>query len=43
MAESGKNGIRYHYRLAYEGQGKKGERFVLGLTSIEKLAQTLEN
>ena len=32
FVESGKNGMSYCYRLAYEGQGKDGSRFILGLT-----------
>jgi len=34
---SGQNGIRHHYRLAYEGQGKQGEKFMLGLKYPEEL------
>jgi len=37
LVESGRNGITCRYRLAYEGQGKDGERFVLGLTDPEDL------
>jgi len=32
---AGKNGKKYTYKLTYEGQGKNGEKFVLGLTSVE--------
>jgi len=39
LIESGRNGTVCRYRLAYEGQGKDGERFVLGLTDPETLAQ----
>ncbi len=37
LIESGRNGSQYRYRLAYEGQGKDGSRFVLGLVSVEDL------
>jgi len=37
VQESGRNGTVCRYRLAYEGQGKDGERFVLGLKSVEDL------
>jgi hypothetical protein len=37
VLESGRNGQICRYRLAYEGQGKDGERFVLGLTEVENL------
>ena len=37
LVDSGRNGSAYRYRLAYEGQGKQGERFVLGLKNIETL------
>ena len=37
LIETGRNGSRYHYRLAYEGQGKDGERFILGLTPMKEL------
>ena len=33
----GKNGRRYRYRLAYEGQGKEGEKFLLGLQVVGEL------
>ena len=35
--ESGRNGMPYRYRLVYEGQGKDGEKFMLGLRAIEDL------
>lgn len=38
LVESGRNGLPYLYRLAYEGQGKNGERFMLGLKDIQELA-----
>lgn len=37
LTESGKNGSLYRYRLAYEGQGKDGKRFMLGLIPVENL------
>ncbi len=37
IQESGRNGTMCRYRLAYEGQGKDGERFMLGLTDPEDL------
>mgnify|MGYP006290284627 CR=1 FL=1 len=37
IQESGRNGSMCRYRLAYEGQGKNGERFMLGLTDPEDL------
>ena len=37
LAESGRNGATYRYRLAYDGQGKDGQRFLLGLKSIDDL------
>jgi hypothetical protein len=38
IQDSGRNGSVCRYRLAYEGQGKNGERFMLGLTDPEDLA-----
>lgn len=37
IQDSGRNGSVCRYRLAYEGQGKDGERFMLGLTDPEDL------
>jgi DNA primase catalytic core len=37
IIDSGRNGTLCRYRLAYEGQGKNGERFMLGLTSPDQL------
>jgi len=34
---SGKNGSQFQYRLLWEGQGKAGERFMLGLKDVETL------
>ncbi|MCP4120725.1 MAG: toprim domain-containing protein, partial [Bacteroidetes bacterium] len=39
LVDSGRNGISYRYRLAYEGQGKSGEKFMLGLKSMEDLQE----
>jgi DNA primase catalytic core len=33
----GRNGQQYQYRLVWDGQGKEGERFVLGLKTVEQL------
>jgi PAS domain-containing protein len=33
----GRNGLQYQYRLVWDGQGKEGERFVLGLKTVEEL------
>jgi len=38
LIDSGRNGTLCRYRLAYEGQGKNGERFMLGLTDPASLA-----
>ena len=40
LIDRGGNGSRYRYKLAYEGQGKDGSKFVLGLTSVENLVKT---
>lgn len=37
LVESGRNGSRYRYCLAYEGQGRDGSRFVPGLVPVEQL------
>jgi len=34
---SGRNGSQYQYRLVWDGQGREGERFVLGLKTVEEL------
>jgi hypothetical protein len=36
---SGRRGQCFSYRLAWDGEGLDGERFVLGLTSVEELRQ----
>ena len=38
LIDTGRNGTLCRYRLAYEGQGKNGERFMLGLTDPEALS-----
>ncbi len=37
LIEAGRNGSRHRYRLAYEGQGKDGSKFILGLTCVDEL------
>ena len=37
LIDSGRNGTLCRYRLAYEGQGKDGSKFMLGLTDPEAL------
>ncbi|MBT7702555.1 MAG: hypothetical protein HN700_19875 [Verrucomicrobia bacterium] len=37
LVDSGRNGTVCRYRLAYEGQGKDGSKFMLGLTDPETL------
>jgi DNA primase len=37
LLDSGRNGAVCRYRLAYEGQGKDGRKFMLGLTKPEAL------
>ena len=37
VIETGRNGLPFRYRLAWEGQGKDGRRFMLGLADPEKL------
>ena len=34
---AGRNGQQYQYRLVWDGQGKDGERFVLGLKTEAEL------
>jgi len=35
--ETGRNGMPFRYRLAWEGQGKDGKRFMLGLAELASL------
>ena len=37
LLDTGRNGSTCRYRLAYEGQGKDGKRFMLGLKSVDEL------
>jgi hypothetical protein len=37
LVESGRNGVLQRYRLAYDGQGKDGRKFVLGLKPVDEL------
>lgn len=37
VIETGRNGMPFRYRLAWEGQGKDGRRFMLGLTDPDSL------
>ena len=37
VVETGRNGMPFRYRLAWEGQGKDGKRFMLGLKDMEGL------
>ena len=35
--ETGRNGLPFQYRLAWDGEGKDGRRFVLGLKDVQDL------
>ena len=37
LVEHGRNGVQHRYRLAYDGQGQDGRRFMLGLKSADEL------
>jgi hypothetical protein len=37
LVEHGRNGVQHRYRLAYDGQGRDGRRFMLGLKPVEEL------
>jgi hypothetical protein len=37
LVDAGRNGATYRYRLAYDGQGKDGRKFVLGLKDAKEL------
>ena len=37
VIETGRNGMPFRYRLAWEGQGKDGKKFMLGLRDVEGL------
>ena len=36
VIETGRNGMPFRYRLAWEGQGKDGKRFMLGLKDVTR-------
>lgn len=38
LTESGRNGQLQTYRLVYRGEGKDGQKFVLGLKAVDELA-----
>ena len=37
--ESGRNGLLQTYRLGYQGEGKDGQKFVLGLKAVDQLQE----
>jgi hypothetical protein len=37
LLERGRSGVQHRYRLAYEGQGQDGRRFMLGLRPVDQL------
>jgi hypothetical protein len=37
LLESGRHGVPHRYQIAYAGQGKDGQKFLLGLRPIEEL------
>lgn len=39
LVDSGRNGVTCRYRLAWDGQGKDGKRFVLGLKDVQDLQE----
>jgi len=39
LMEHGRNGVLHRYRLAYDGQGQDGGKFLLGLKSVEELRE----
>ncbi len=39
LMEHGRNGVLHRYRLAWDGQGQDGRRFLLGLKSVEGLRE----
>lgn len=42
LIENGRNGLLHRYRLAYDGQGKDGSKFLLGLQSVDQLREPLQ-
>ena len=43
VIETGRNGMPFRYRLAWEGQGKDGRRFMLGLKDVDGLSAPSES
>jgi hypothetical protein len=39
LMEHGRNGVLHRYRLAYDGQGQDGRKFLLGLKPVEELRE----
>jgi DNA primase len=39
LMEHGRNGVLHRYRLAYDGQGRDGDKFLLGLKSVDELRE----
>ena len=39
LMEHGRNGVLHRYRLAYDGQGEDGGKFLLGLKPVNKLKE----
>lgn len=39
LMEHGRNGVLHRYRLAYDGQGQDGCKFMLGLKPVDKLRE----
>ena len=39
LMEHGRNGVLHRYRLAYDGQGEDGGKFLLGLKPVDKLKE----
>ena len=37
LMEHGRNGVLHRYRLAYDGQGEDGGKFLLGLKPVNEL------
>jgi hypothetical protein len=40
--EAGRNGLLHRYRLAYEGEGKDGSKFLAGLKDVDQLQEPKE-
>ncbi len=41
LVEHGRNGVLHRYRLAYEGQGRDGQKFMLGLRPVDALQEPI--